>query len=336
MSWYAFFYAFTVSRKELLISQNRFVKFNSNSMTLESSKKWFNNKPLLIAFLFILPPVGVIGIFKRNSKLWKKLLYTFFALLSSIVLLVVILATFNPIDYYKSGIENFNNRKYELAIKDFEKVGSKDENYKDAVSKIVIANKKIKELSIVKEKVDNEKLNVIQDFQKTWSDSVVKSNNGSFIVGSKLSLPNTIFFELSEGATKSINSNKRDNLPLYIKAYQIALKNKFGNEYNSIETIIDFIPNNKLLKDNDPSIWSHPVIMNNGLKIYRGNEYSKDYIGKLNCKYKDKSDGETYYVVTKENGNETRILDYEFRSYYWVKKSDPNYNSTIGLTKCNY
>jgi len=58
--------------------------------------------------------------------------------------LVVLLAIFNPIDYYKSGIENFNRGKYELAIKDFEKVGSKDENYKDAVSKIVIANKKLK------------------------------------------------------------------------------------------------------------------------------------------------------------------------------------------------
>lgn len=331
-----FFYAFTVSRKELLISQNRFVKFNSNSMTLESSMKWFDNKPLLIAFLFILPPVGVIGILKRNSKLWKKLLYTFFALLSSIVLLVVILAVFNPIDYYKSGIENFNSCKYELAIKDFEKVGSKDENYKDAVSKIVIANKKIKELSIVKEKANNEKLSAIQDFQKTWSDSVVKSNNGFFIVDSKLSLPDTIFFELSEGATKSINSNKRDNLPLYIKAYQIALKKRFGNEYNSIKTIIDFKPNQNLLKNYNSNEWSHPIILNKGLKIYSGNEYSKDYLGKLNCKYKDKTDGKSYYVITKENGNEARILDYEFKNYYWVKKSDPNYNSAIGLTKCNY
>lgn len=115
-------------------------------MTLENSKKWYDNKPLLIVLLFVLPPIGVIGIIKRNSLLWKKILYSFFALISSLMLLVIILAIFNPIDYYKSGVDNFNDGKYELAIKDFEKVGSNDANYKDAVSKIGIANQKIKEL----------------------------------------------------------------------------------------------------------------------------------------------------------------------------------------------
>ena len=76
-------------------------------MTLESSKRWFDNKPLLIALLFVLPPVGVIGIFKRNSLLWKKLLYTFFALISSLLLLVLVLAIFNPMDYYNNSIYVF-------------------------------------------------------------------------------------------------------------------------------------------------------------------------------------------------------------------------------------
>ncbi|RVU90205.1 hypothetical protein EH230_04440 [Flavobacterium columnare] len=97
-------------------------------MTLENSKKWYDNKPLLIVLLFVLPPVGVIGIIKRNSLLWKKILYSFFALISSLMLLVIILAILNPIDYYKSGVDNFNDGKYELAIKDFEKVGSNDTN----------------------------------------------------------------------------------------------------------------------------------------------------------------------------------------------------------------
>lgn len=179
--------------------------------------------------------------------------------------------------------------------------------------------------------VDNTEL---IEFQKTWSDSVVKSNNGSYILSSKLSLPDTIYFELSKGATKSINSNKRDNLPMYISIYKRALTNKFGTQYNEIETVIDFMPNKELLKNNNPNEWTHPIVKNRGLKIYGGNEYSKDYIGKLNCKYKDKTDGNTYYVLIKDNGNETRILDYEFESYYWIKQTDPNYNSAIGLSKC--
>ena len=214
---------------------------------------------------------------------------------------------------------------------------SESEKYKETivVNKITpsVNENKVDEVKTEIPPVDNTKL---IEFQKTWSDSVVKSNNGSYILSSKLSLPDTIYFELSKGATKSITSNKRDNLPMYISIYKSALKNRFGTQYNEIETVIDFLPNKELLKNNNPNEWSHPIIMNKGLKIYSGNEYSKDYIGKLNCKYKDKSDRNTYYVLIKENGNETRILDYEFESYYWIKKTDPNYNSAIGLSKCNY
>ena len=171
------------------------------------------------------------------------------------------------------------------------------------------------------------------EFQKTWSDSVVKSNNGSYILSSKLSLPDTIYFELSKGATKFINSNKRDNLPMHISIYKRALTNKFGTQYNEIETVIDFMPNKELLKNNSPNEWTHPIVKNRGLKIYGGNEYSKEFVGTLQCKYKDESNGNTYYILYKDNGNETRIVDYEFDNY-WIKKTDSNYNSAIGISKC--
>lgn len=214
---------------------------------------------------------------------------------------------------------------------------SESEKYKETivVNKIAPSENlnKVDEVKTEIPPVDNTKL---IEFQKTWSDSVVKSWKGKFIIASKLSLPHTISFELSKDATKSFNSNKSESLPMYLFSYKNSLKNKFGNEFNSIATTIDFIPNKELLKNNNPNEWSHPIMMNKGLKIYSGNQYSKDYIGKLNCKYKDKTDGNTYYVLIKDNGNETRILDYEFESYYWIKKTDPNYNSAIGLSKCNY
>lgn len=214
---------------------------------------------------------------------------------------------------------------------------SESEKYKQTVieNKIVPSNNENK-VDEVKTEIPPVNHTKLIEFQKTWSDSVVKSWNGKFIVASKLSLPDTIFFELSESATKSINSNKKQSLPMYLFSYKNSLKNKFGNEFNSINTSIDFMPNKELLKNNNPNEWSHPIMMNKGLKIYSGNEYSKDYLGKLKCKYKDKSDGDTYYIIIKDNGNETRILDYEFESYYWIKKTDPNYNSAIGLSKCNY
>ena len=219
-------------------------------MTLENSKKWYDNKPLLIVLLFVLPPVGVIGIIKRNSLLWKKILYSFFALISSLMLLVIILAIFNPIDYYKSGVDNFNDGKYELAIKDFEKVGSNDANYKDAVSKIGIANQKIKELSIAIEKENIEKLKAYKDFQKTWSDSIVKFWQGDYInkhLTSKNS--DTIYFQLSKKATEgNWQSTAELHQSIYQKQFDSITINKFNNK---LKTVIKIIPNEEQQNQNN-------------------------------------------------------------------------------------
>lgn len=219
-------------------------------MTLENSKKWYDNKPLLIVLLFVLPPVGVIGIIKRNSLLWKKILYSFFALISSLILLVIILAIFNPIDYYKSGVDNFNDGKYELAIKDFEKVGSNDTNYKDAVSKIEIANQKIKELSIAIEKENIEKLKAYKDFQKTWSDSIVKFWQGDYInkhLTSKNS--DTIYFQLSKKATEgNWQSTAELHQSIYQKQFDSIAINKFNNK---LKTVIKIIPNEEQQNQNN-------------------------------------------------------------------------------------
>ena len=171
------------------------------------------------------------------------------------------------------------------------------------------------------------------EFQKKWSDSVVKSWKGSFIVNSKLSSPDTIYFELSKNATKAFNSNREQALPMYISSYTKALNHKFGTLYNSVETIIDFMPNNQLLKNSNPNDWTHPILKNSGLKIFGGNEYSKEFIGTLQCKYKDESNGNTYYILYKNNGSDVRIVDYEFDNY-WVKKKDADSRIGIGIPKC--
>ena len=49
-------------------------------MSVTNKTKWYHKKGLLIMFLFLLPPVGIIGMFLRDSKLWKKIVYLFFGL----------------------------------------------------------------------------------------------------------------------------------------------------------------------------------------------------------------------------------------------------------------
>ena len=87
-------------------------------------------------------------------------------------------------------------------------------------------------------------------------------------------------------------------------------------------------------RQNDSDDWTRPVTLGTGLKIYSGNQYSKEYVGSLQCKFKDTSDGNTYYVVLKKNGSETYIQEYKFRSYYWVKKKDANSLHGVQLLKC--
>ena len=60
------------------------------------------------------------------------------------------------------------------------------------------------------------------EFQKKWSDSVVKSWEGSFIINSKLSTTDTIYFELSKNATKAFNSNREQALPMYVSSCKVS------------------------------------------------------------------------------------------------------------------
>jgi hypothetical protein len=262
-------------------------------------KKWFEDKAILVILFFILPPLGIYGMIKRNTVIWKKALYIIPASFSIFLFSIFIIGAFLT----SNENEKNSNISNEITV--------------DEVKKEIPP-------------VDYSKL---IEFQKTWSDSVVKSWGGDFIVSNKLSLPDTIYFELSKKATQSFNSNKSQSLPMYLFSYKNSLKNKFGTQYNEIETYIDFMPNKELLKNNNPNEWTHPVIKNRGLKIYGGNEYSKEYIGSLNCKYKDETNGNTYYVILKDNGKEIRIVDYEFGNY-WIKQTDPNLQSAIGISKC--
>lgn len=266
-----------------------------------SNKKWYDSKGLIIILFFIMPPLGIYGMIKRNTVAWKKVLYILPASLFIFLIFIGIVGAF-LIDTNTNKLENTNDS----------------------------TNIAVDEVKTEIPPVDIDKL---IEFQKTWSDSVVKSWNGQFIISKKLSLPDTINFELSKKATQSFNSNKSQSLPMYLFDYKNAITKKFGAKYNDIKTTIDFIPNVELTKNNNPNDWTHPIVKNRGLKIFAGNEYSKEFVGTLQCKYKDESNGNTYFVLYKDNGKETRIVDYEFDNY-WIKKNDSNYNSAIGISKC--
>lgn len=309
-------------------------------MTATNKSKWYDSKPLLIILLLILPPLGIIGIFKRNSVTWKKIVYTLIGVTSSIILFFltvgIIGMIFFPIDYFKEGNENFYKGQYDKAEENYNKVPKDNIHYTDAQSQLTrirqISDSLAMQMQIELETIELEKqkqLDALTASQKYWTDSI-KEVYGAFIADVELDLPNSILFELSRDATKVFNSNKRDVLPTFINSYKRSLSAK-GYDVDSLNTAIGFLPNKKLSSQSNNEDWTHPTIKNKGLKIYSGNEYSKEYIGTLSCKYK--YEGSTYYRILKDNGKYTDIKDYNF-SNCWVKRADSKAKQGLGLPTC--
>lgn len=116
-------------------------------MTATNRSKWYDSKPLLIILLFILPPLGIVGIFKRNSVTWKKIVYTLGGIISSIFLFLftigLIGVIFFPIDYFKDGNEYFYKGQYDKAVENYNKVPKDNIHYTDAQSQLT----RIKQIS---------------------------------------------------------------------------------------------------------------------------------------------------------------------------------------------
>ncbi|EKT3964512.1 hypothetical protein AAIP55_001994 [Flavobacterium psychrophilum] len=259
---------------------------------LETTKpKWYENKNLIILFLFVLPPIGIYCIFKRNTQLWKKLLYTFFALTSSFLLMIFTYAILNPTDYYEFGNSNFKSGYYEIAIENFNKVDKTDKHYTDAQNKIIIAKQKIKENFNIEEKQKKErialeqklaleKVQKLKDFQKQWSEKIVKDWEGNYFKKSILTNSlDTIYFQLIKIATTgNWQSSAEMNRSNYQKEYDSLVKQKFGNEYVNIKTKIIVAPDPEQQKQNEILAERTHLIQRQFAGFSGANRYVEDYI----------------------------------------------------------
>ena len=100
-----------------------------------STKKWYDSKALIVILFFIMPPLGIYGMAKRNTVSWKKVLYILPASFLIILFIIGIVGTI-LIDNYKSGLDNYNKQNYIEAYQNFEKVAPNDKNYNDAILKM--------------------------------------------------------------------------------------------------------------------------------------------------------------------------------------------------------
>lgn len=238
----------------------------------KTQNKWYNNGAIIVLLFFFFAPIGIYGMLKRKSADWKKIVYIlgglglFFFQIISLIGIVVAL----NMDYYENGNKYYEKGEYELALKDLTKVNKGDKNYLQAqqlIEKIKqeievrkeYEKKLVEEQSQLAKKELEEKLSSLVLFQQEWADSILKSESqpgNRHFVKHKLSLPDTILFEYTEGVTKNgFNENLKIDTLVYREHYQKELIKKLGNEYSDIKTFISFIPNNnvdyeKIVSDN--------------------------------------------------------------------------------------
>ena len=324
---------------------------------LETTKpKWYENKTLIVLLFFILPPLGIYGMTKRKTVSWKKVLYIVPA---SFLILLTIIGIIGAIfiDYYKDGIEYYNKKEYIKAYDNLKMVDSDDPNYKDAISKLneikpivdsIIANKNtIKEVentaTSTKPKKNNIDFELLKGFQKKWTDSVVKVENtpinGNHLVGSKLVLPDTIYLEYSAGVTKEgFEINMQNDTTLYRKWYKDALLKKLGTDYANYPVYIIPIANRNLVSKIDKSInYVHPALAFEGIRIYKGNDYYKEFVGNVVCVYDDPDKGSTdmynKIVMIRTKKGVAKITYYSLRKNYWTTEKENDLSQTE--LKCN-
>lgn len=198
-----------------------------------SKREWYEKKRILIPLLFLFPPFGIYGIFKKDTDKWKMVIYTLIGIFMSIYLLGLFLVLALPNINYTNGNNLYKQDKYEEAISEYKKVKQNDENYTDALQKIELAQSKLDSISLVKKQIvlqrqkdsivkiekQNQKIEALKLFQKQWADSLMKSAYRGYLNNYTISdTNNKITFYLNP-ANNKLSNNDDINLSIFQKDY---------------------------------------------------------------------------------------------------------------------
>lgn len=232
-----------------------------------NSKQWYDNKILLIVLFFLFPPMGIYGMLKYKTSIWKKVIYILPSAFLLLLFPTAIIASFF-IDNYKEGMDSYNKRDYKNADYFLRRVKPDDAHYKDALAQIAILKPKIDSIELEERqkeiaksnkkevepnKLTPEEIKTLKDFQTKWSENIVKDWKGDYFKNSSVSKSgDTIKFELIKVAsTGNWQSSAEMNREIYQKEYDSLLKQNFNNKYNLLKTKIIIIPDSGQQKINE-------------------------------------------------------------------------------------
>lgn len=213
--------------------------------------KWYNNNLKLILAILFIAPLGIYGLYKKKTN--KNALKNISLVLGSIysvfyIILLISLVAFLFTDKdklnYDTAITKMKDKKFDEALAEFKEIENDSEYFSSAQKQITLLNQKLDSIKNSKleilANIDNQRKK-IEDQRIIWSDSIVKSWKGEFILDYKKPIiGDTIYFMLSKNASKTFQSNRDLNLPLYHRSYKNHMKNNIGPSYSD-NVVIDFI-----------------------------------------------------------------------------------------------
>lgn len=134
-------------------------------MSEKIEEKRFDNKVILIILFFVFPPLGIYGILKHKTQLWKKVLYILpTGLLFLIITFSILLALFS--NNYETGLDYYKKKDYLNAYNNLKLVSKDNMNYKDAIKKIDEIKPILDSLNILKENKELEKKPILKSDEK--------------------------------------------------------------------------------------------------------------------------------------------------------------------------
>jgi len=291
-------------------------------------RKWYENKTLLAILILFVYPIGVIGIWLRNTETPKKILYSILGFMAWCfifpVTLVIILAIFTSSDNsrfdYEAGNGSMEIGDYAQAINYYRSVDKDYEHYAEAQQKIQEAEQKLAQqkaqLAAYRMQANNE----------------VQKNTRQITMGKK---PYSVL--LYDAKIENVDSDST-----FSHQYKVILEDAAGTPYDSVtnwiavsDTTFDYYINDiglSLISANDSvsNDYSSPPGYNNYVGNTRYGSWKQDSSGNSFWEFYGQ-----YAFMRAMFGYSQPIYRYDYQdyrdyyrgssSYYGTRTSNGNY-----------
>jgi len=137
-------------------------------------RHWYDNRTLLFFLILMVYPIGLIGIWSRDSPVVKKMVYSAVGLFGWFWFCIISIAIFAALlgpDAYEKGQDAIAEKDWVRAVEQFERVEMSDDNYEKAQQQLKMARQKLAEIERKRKQVQAKAV------------SEVKSNVSGIVAG---------------------------------------------------------------------------------------------------------------------------------------------------------